>query len=54
MGEFMTTGLTNIATLVGQTWNLITGNDFLLTVACGGLLAVGIRVFRGLKRSVTR
>lgn len=53
MAEQLTTGLTNVTTLVGETWTLVTGNEFLLTIACAGLVVVGIRVFRFLKRSVS-
>lgn len=46
------TGATNtITTLVGDIFDMITSNPLLCVFVAAGLLAVGIRVFKQLKRA---
>lgn len=43
--------VTNITTLVGDVFTMITGNAYLTIMAAVGLIFIAIRVFKGLKRA---
>lgn len=47
----MSTALTTISTLVTTSLGIITGNDILMVLFCGGLLGVGFKVIRQAKRT---
>lgn len=41
--------VTNLTTIVGDVFTMITGNAYLAFFACVGLLAAGVHVFRLIK-----
>lgn len=41
--------VTNLTTIVGDVFGIITGNAYLAFFACVGLLAAGVHVFRLIK-----
>lgn len=43
--------LTNLTTVVGDVFTIITGNAYLAYFAAVGLVVAAIRIFRGLKRA---
>lgn len=48
----METGLSDFADVMTSVVGIITGNAVLMTIFCGGLLAVGAKVFKRIKRAV--
>lgn len=44
-------GTPTLTTLVGDVFNMITGNGLLVVFAAAGLIGVGIGIFRRLKRA---
>lgn len=44
-------GTSTLTTLVGDVFNMITGNGLLVVFAAAGLIGVGIGIFRRLKRA---
>lgn len=48
----MTTALTNVGTVVTQAIGIITNNEILMTLFCGGLLGIGFRAIRQAKKAV--
>ena len=44
-------GTGSLTTLVGDVFNMITGNGLLVVFAAAGLIGVGIGIFRRLKRA---
>lgn len=52
MAEALTTALTNIGTVMSTTVGIITDNAILMTMFAGGLIIVGAKVFKRLRRSV--
>ena len=47
----MTSALTQIQSLVTTAIDIITGNEVLMVLFCGGLLGVGFRVIKSAKRT---
>lgn len=43
--------VTNLTTVVGNVFTIITGNAYLCYYAAVGLVIAAIRIFRGLKRA---
>lgn len=43
--------ITNLTTVVGDVFTIITGNAYLAYYAAVGLVIAAIRIFRGLKRA---
>lgn len=48
----ITQGLSDFSDVMTSVVGIITGNAVLMTIFCGGLLAVGARVFKRIKRAV--
>lgn len=51
-GTGITQGLSDFSDVMTSVVSIITGNAVLMTIFCGGLLAVGARVFKRIKRAV--
>lgn len=49
----MSTGLTNFSTVLTTVVGIIEDNAVLMTMFCGGLLIVGAKVFKKIKKSVS-
>lgn len=47
----ITTALSTVSTLATNAIGIITGNDVLMVMFCGGLLGIGFRVIRQAKRA---
>lgn len=47
----MATALTEISSLVTTAFSIITGNDILMVLFCGGLLGVGFRIIAQAKEA---
>ena len=47
----VTSAMDDLADVVGQVFNVIVSNPFLVTLAAASLLTVGIRIFRKVKRA---
>lgn len=45
----LTTALTSIQTLVTNAVTVISGNDLLMIMFCGGMLGIGFRIIRQAK-----
>ena len=43
--------ITNLTTVVGDVFTIITGNAYLAYFACVGLVIVAIRIFKKLKKA---
>lgn len=53
MGEgALATALSNVGTIVNQAVGIVTGNEILMVLFAGGVLAVGFRAIKWAKRSV--
>ena len=48
----MTSALTSVGTIVTQAVGIITGNDILMVMFCGGLLGIGFKAIKWAKRAV--
>lgn len=48
----MTSALTEVGTIVTQAVGIITGNDILMVMFCGGLLGIGFKAIKWAKRAV--
>lgn len=49
--ESILSQVTNLTTVVGNVFTIITGNAYLCYYAAVGLVIAAIRIFRGLKRA---
>lgn len=47
----MSTGLTNVGTMITTVVGVITGNEVLMTLFCGSLLITGAKVFKKIKKA---
>lgn len=48
----MTSALTEVGTIVTQAVGIITTNDILMVMFCGGLLGIGFKAIKWAKRAV--
>ena len=48
----MATGLSNFADVLTSVVSIISNNEVLMTMFCGGLLVVGAKVFKRIKNAV--
>lgn len=48
----MTSALTDVGTIVTQAVSIITTNEILMVMFCGGLLGVGFKAIKWAKRAV--
>ena len=48
----MTSALTDVGTIVTQAVGIITNNDILMVMFCGGLLGIGFKAIKWAKRAV--
>ena len=44
--------VTNVVTLAGDVWTMVSGNPYLGTCLAAGLVTIGIRIFRRSRRAV--
>lgn len=49
--ELILAQLTNITSMVGSVFSIITSNAYLAYFACVGLVVAAIRIFKGLKKA---
>lgn len=49
--ELILAQLTNITSMVGSVFSIITSNAYLAYFACVGLVVSAIRIFKGLKKA---
>ena len=48
----MTSALTSVGTIVTQAVSIVTENEILMVLFCGGLLGVGFKAIKWAKRAV--